>query len=172
MGAKCPVVSWLLSHVQLFVTPVDCSPPGSSVHGIFHSRILQWVAIHSSREASQPRDQTCVSCTVGRFFTAELPGKPKHPETCVMVTSPVLAEESMPGTSQNLLLLPAHCPVRFPEEQPNSSAVVRRMGSKERVFKSRLGQKTPLAPPQSPPLCCFCAELRSVMSDALPPHGL
>ena len=150
------------------MTPVDCSPPGSSVHGIFHSRILQWVAIPSSREASRPRDRTSVSCTVGRFFTAELPGKPKHPETCLTVTSPVLAEESMPGTSQNLLLLPAHCPVRFPD----SSAVVWRMGSKERVFKSHLGQKTPLAPPQSLPLCFFFAELCSVMSDSLPPHGL
>ena len=30
-----------LSHVQLFVTPLDCSPPGSSVHGIFQARILE-----------------------------------------------------------------------------------------------------------------------------------
>ena len=33
------------SHVQLFVSPVDCSPPGSSVHGILQARILEWVAI-------------------------------------------------------------------------------------------------------------------------------
>ena len=36
--------------------PVDCSPPGSSVHGILQARILQWVAMPSSRESSQPRD--------------------------------------------------------------------------------------------------------------------
>ena len=36
--------------------PVDCSLPGSSVHGIFHTRILEWVAISSSRRSFQPRD--------------------------------------------------------------------------------------------------------------------
>ena len=48
--------------------PVDCSPPGSSVHGILQAGILEWVAISSSR---RPRDQTRVSCTAGGFFTAE-----------------------------------------------------------------------------------------------------
>ena len=38
--------------------PVDCSPPGSSVHGIFPARILEWVAISSSRGSSHPKDQT------------------------------------------------------------------------------------------------------------------
>ena len=42
--------------------PTDCSPPGSSVHKIFLTRILEWVAISSSRESPQPRDWTCVSC--------------------------------------------------------------------------------------------------------------
>ena len=37
--------------------PMDCSPPGSSVHGILQARILEWVAISSSRGSSQPRDQ-------------------------------------------------------------------------------------------------------------------
>ena len=41
--------------------PVDCSPPGSSVRGIFQARILEWVAIPYSRRSSQPRDRTCVS---------------------------------------------------------------------------------------------------------------
>ena len=45
--------------------PVDCSSPGSSVHGISQTRILEWVAISSSGEFSQPRDQTYVSC-IGR----------------------------------------------------------------------------------------------------------
>ena len=52
---------------------MDCSPPGSSVHGIFQARILEWVAISSYRGASWSRDQThisCVSCIAGRFFTA------------------------------------------------------------------------------------------------------
>ena len=45
--------------------PMDCSPPGSSVCGIFQARILEWVAIASSRGSSCPRDGTHVSC-IGR----------------------------------------------------------------------------------------------------------
>ena len=40
---------------------MDCSPPGSSVHGILQARILEWVAMASSRASSPPRDQTHVS---------------------------------------------------------------------------------------------------------------
>ena len=53
---------------------MDRSPPGTSVHGILQARILEWVAMTSSRGSSRPRDRTCVSCdscTAGRFFTAE-----------------------------------------------------------------------------------------------------
>ena len=49
--------------------PMDCSLPGSSVHGFLQARILEWVAIPFSRESSQSRNQTQVSCTAGRFFT-------------------------------------------------------------------------------------------------------
>ena len=42
--------------------PVGCSPPGSSVYGISQARILEWAAIFLSRESSQLRDGTCVSC--------------------------------------------------------------------------------------------------------------
>ena len=49
--------------------PLDCSPPGSSLHGILQVRILEWVAMPSSRGSSQPRDWTQVSCISGRFFT-------------------------------------------------------------------------------------------------------
>ena len=41
--------------------PMDCSPPGSSVHKIFQARILEWVAISFSRGSSRPRDQTHIS---------------------------------------------------------------------------------------------------------------
>ena len=44
--------------------PVHCSPPSSSVHGIFQARVLEWVAISFSRGSSRPRDQTQVSCIV------------------------------------------------------------------------------------------------------------
>ena len=49
--------------------PMDCSPPGSSVHGILQARILEWVAIPFSRESSQLRDRIWFSCIAGRFFT-------------------------------------------------------------------------------------------------------
>ena len=48
--------------------PLDYSLPGSSVHGIFQARILEWVAISSSSESSQTRDWTCVSYTADGFF--------------------------------------------------------------------------------------------------------
>ena len=54
------------SHVWL-CHAMDCSPAGSSVHGISQARTQEWVAISFSRESSQPRDQTQVSCT-GRLI--------------------------------------------------------------------------------------------------------
>ena len=49
--------------------PVDCSLPGSSVHGIFQAKVLEWVAISFSRGSSLPRGRTQVSHIVGRCFT-------------------------------------------------------------------------------------------------------
>ena len=48
---------------------MDCSLPGSSTHGIFQARILEWIAISFSRGSSWSRDQTQVSCTAERLFT-------------------------------------------------------------------------------------------------------
>ena len=56
--------------------PMDCSPPGSSVHGALQARILEWVAISFPRGYSGPRGGTCVFCLAGEFLTTELPGKP------------------------------------------------------------------------------------------------
>ena len=52
-----------------FVTPWTCSLPGFSVHGILQARILEWVAMPSSRGPSPPGDRIQVSCLAGRFFT-------------------------------------------------------------------------------------------------------
>ena len=49
--------------------PLDCNPPGSSVHGVLQARTLEWVAISSSRGPSQPRGQTQVSYSADRVFT-------------------------------------------------------------------------------------------------------
>ena len=48
---------------------MDCSLPGSSVHGIFQARVLEWVAISFSRRSSWPRDWTQVSCIIGKCST-------------------------------------------------------------------------------------------------------
>ena len=52
--AQCPASQSYLTLCD----HVDCSPPGSSVHGILQARMLEWVAISSSRGSSWPRDQT------------------------------------------------------------------------------------------------------------------
>ena len=58
--------------------PTDCSMPGSSVHGLLQSRILEWVAVPFSRQSSQPRDRTQVSHIEGESVLSEPPGKPKN----------------------------------------------------------------------------------------------
>ena len=50
---------------------MDCSPPGSSIHGISQARIPEWVAISFSRKSSQPRDQTLISW-IGRQIPIQL----------------------------------------------------------------------------------------------------
>ena len=62
----------LLQSCTTLWNPMDCSLPGSSVHGILQARILEWVAMPSCRGSSLPRDQThltFVSCIAGGFFT-------------------------------------------------------------------------------------------------------
>ena len=68
------VFKWLTICVSCSVVPnslwpMDCSPPGSSVHGILQVRILEWIAIPLSRGSSWPRDWTPVSYIAGGFFT-------------------------------------------------------------------------------------------------------
>ena len=48
--------------------PMDCSPPGSFLHGILQARVLEWGAISFSRGSSRPRDRTRVSHIPGRRF--------------------------------------------------------------------------------------------------------
>ena len=63
---------WVSKVAQSYLTlcnPKDCSLPGSSVHGIFQARGLEWVAISFSRGSSRTRDRTWVSRIAGRCFT-------------------------------------------------------------------------------------------------------
>ena len=67
----CVCVCVCVSVAQLYPThcdPMDCSPPGSSVHGILQARILKWVVIPFSRGSFQIMDRTWVSCTGMRIL--------------------------------------------------------------------------------------------------------
>ena len=72
---RCPSWHSVTQSRLTLCDPMNCSPPDSSVHGIFSAKILQWVAISYSRGSSRPRDRAHVSCLAGGFFTTVPPGK-------------------------------------------------------------------------------------------------
>ena len=80
----CPALLWQPQR----------SPPGSSVHGVSQTRVLEWVAIAFSRGCSRPRDQTQVSRISGRFFTTEPPGKPHR----------IVWERQSPNSKERLMM--------------------------------------------------------------------
>ena len=72
MMMMCVCMCVCVLAAQLCLTlfePMNCSLPGSSVHGILQARTLEWIAIPFFRGSSPPRDRTQVSCIAGRFFT-------------------------------------------------------------------------------------------------------
>ena len=71
---SCPVACNLM----------DCSPPGSSVLGISQARILERVAVSSSRRCSQPRDRTWISWLAGRFSYTTEPLREHHQNYCMI----------------------------------------------------------------------------------------
>ena len=80
----CECVSVCAQWRRTPCNPINCSPPSSPVHGIFQTRILEWIAISSSRGPSRPRDQarvSCISC-IGRriLYPLSQPGKPIYPD--------------------------------------------------------------------------------------------
>ena len=72
--AKCVCSKSLQLHPTLF-NPMDCSPPGSSVHRILQARILEQVALPFSKGSSWPKDRTWVSCIADRSFTTWATGE-------------------------------------------------------------------------------------------------
>ena len=82
MRGRNPYIAWehilCFTHAQSFQLcptlrdPMDCSLPGSSVHGNLQARMLEWVALPSFRGSSLPRERThvsCIFCVAGRLFT-------------------------------------------------------------------------------------------------------
>ena len=73
---------WVMSNS---LWPLDCSPAGSSVHGILQARILEWVTTFSSRGSSPPRDQAHLSCLQLGSFPLAPSGKPmSNLRTCII----------------------------------------------------------------------------------------
>ena len=105
--------------------PMDCGPPGSSVHGIFQARVLERVAISFSRVTSQPGDQAHISCVATWIFSPwASPGKPLvffssnhlifplpdfccnnslHPGSPFQSSSSELSEKPHPGLKSSVL---------------------------------------------------------------------
>ena len=77
--------------------PMDCSPPGASVHGILQARTLKRVAIPFSRGSSQLRDWSQVSCIAGRFFTIWATRKGSVLVSNVMVGKDMLEKQDIPS---------------------------------------------------------------------------
>ena len=75
--SKIRLHAQMLQSCLTLCSTVDCSQPGSSVHGIVSARKLEWVVIPFCRVSLWPRDLTCVSCITGRFLITESPRKPK-----------------------------------------------------------------------------------------------
>ena len=79
----CPVTLWWWFSPQVMsFDHMGYSLPGSSVHGIFQARILEWVSISFSRRSSQPRDRTLVSYIASGFFTNRATREASRPHLC------------------------------------------------------------------------------------------
>ena len=70
------MVSKVAQSCPTLCHPMDCSLPGSSVHGIFQTRVLEWVAISFSRGSARPRDRTRSPASQTGALPSERPGEP------------------------------------------------------------------------------------------------
>ena len=90
LGENCCCCYLVAQSCLTLCDPMDCSLPGSSVHGSSQARIMEWVVISFSRESSWPRDRTQVFCLAGKFFffffTTEWPGKPKKKTITLLIS--------------------------------------------------------------------------------------
>ena len=122
---RCLFLHFLLfsCSVSDFYDLMDCSLPGSSVHGICWVELLERVAISSSRGSSPPREQThvsCIFCTAGGFFIAEHQGSPVlHQESVNLLNNLLKSSTQIPQSSSNLAC-PRHNLLSFSQNLPLS----------------------------------------------------
>ena len=96
----------LLNSVWLFATSQTVAHLAPLSMGILQARILEWVAMPSSRGSSRPRDRTHVSCVAGRSFTTEPPERPSHADGHQLFLPGDCCKESCYGYSNHI------CPFR------------------------------------------------------------
>ena len=82
---------------------MECTAPGSSIHGILQARILGWTAFPFSRRPSCPRDRTQASCTTGGFLPSEPPGKPMRLSQSHKVSKRTSQQKTVISLSQYFL---------------------------------------------------------------------
>ena len=107
------VLCLLLSRDRL-CGHVDCSPPGSPVHGVFQTRILEWVSIPFSSRSSQPRNHTQVSCIASRFFNI---WATREASSSIQFSCSVVSDSLPPHELQHAR---PPCPSPAPGVYPNS----------------------------------------------------
>ena len=108
MRREMEVLKYICVSVCVVVTqscpnlcdPMDCSPPGSSVHGICQARILKWISIPFAKESSQRRDWSRVSCIAGWFLLLNEPHTRVCVCVCVCVSTQTYIYTSFPGGSE------------------------------------------------------------------------
>ena len=131
----CPLVKVLIKSEidSCLVTynslgPMDCSLPGSSLHGITQAEILEWVSIPFSWGSFWPRDWTCISCITGRFFyLLSHQGSPRFWYTCIIFCPfPVIwpsLQQSQGRKDRQIWALITVCLLISSERAPSSSAL-------------------------------------------------
>ena len=100
---------------------MNCSPPGSSVHGISQARILTWVAISCSRGSSWPRDQTYISC-IGKQILYCWATREAHIVGSVQFSRSVMSDSLQPRGVQQAR---PPCPSPTPRVYSNSCPLSR-----------------------------------------------
>ena len=100
---KCESESEVAQSCPTLCDPMACSLPGSSIHGIFQARVLEWGAIAFSRGSSRPRDRSQVSTSQTDALPSEPPGKPL--EKCEEIRTTALRADLTESFSLVALLL-------------------------------------------------------------------
>ena len=122
---------WSHSVMSDSLRPMDCSLPGSSVHGIFQARILEWFATSLSRASSRPKDRIWVSRIAGRCFTiwaiSDLESEDvilKHRAESITFSSKALECSTTVPKMEYKLLLPDVSLALAPPEKYDSSVIL------------------------------------------------